>query len=137
MISEENQVMQKTRELCQTILDEPSMRELRQRIDAFMSDDKTRQEYENLVSKGQELQEKQQNAVALTGDEIADFEQNRDALLANPVARGYLDAQEGLHQVQKSIQKYVSKTLELGRMPTEDELESSSCGSGGCGCHGH
>ncbi len=130
--------MQKTRELCQTLLDEPGMRDIRQRIDAFMGDDDTRQQYESLVNKGQQLQEKQQNAIALTGEEISDFEQHRDKLLSNPVARGFLDAQEELHQVQKSIQKYVSKTLELGRMPTEDDLQGSCDGHGGCGCgHGH
>jgi len=35
----------------------------------------------------------------------------------NPVARGFLDAQESLHKIQDSIQQYVSKTLELGRVP--------------------
>jgi len=126
-------VMQKTRELCQTILDQPTMQAIRQRIDAFMGDDKTRSDYENLVNKGQALQEKQQNSVPLTGEEIADFEQHRDALLQNPVARGFLDAQDELHQVQKSVQHYVSKTLELGRLPTEDEVAGGSCGHG-CDC---
>jgi hypothetical protein len=31
----------------------------------------------------------------------------------------------------------VSKTLELGRVPTEEDLDSGGCGSG-CGCgHNH
>lgn len=126
-------VMQKTRELCQTILDQPTMQAVRQRIDAFMGDDKTRSDYESLVNKGQALQQKQQNSLALTGEEIADFEQHRDALLQNPVARGFMDAQEELHQVQKSVQHYVSRTLELGRLPTEEEV--AGCGHG-CNC-GH
>jgi len=133
---EETSVMQKTRELCQVILDEPNIRSIRERIDTFMEDEKTRAQYDGLVSKGQALQEKQQNATALTGEEIADFEQHRDALLKNPVARGFLDAQEELQQVQKTIQTYVSKTLELGRIPSEDELDGGCCGNSGCGC-GH
>ena len=52
----------------------------------------------------------------------------------NPVARGFLDAQDELHHVQQSIQQYVTKTLELGRMPTEEEMNGGgSCGHG-CGC---
>ena len=133
---EETPIIRKTRELCQTLLDEPSMQALRQRIDAFMGDDKVRAQYDGLLSKGQALQQKQQAAVALTGEEISDFEQHRDSLLKNPVARAFIDAQEELHQVRESIQKYVNKTLELGRLPSEEDLSEGCCGHDGCGC-GH
>jgi len=133
---EENPVTQKTRELCQAIVDLPNLRTARQHIDAFMADDKARAQYEALIAKGRALQEKQQNALPLDGTEIADFEKNRESLLANPVARGFLDAQEELHDLQHSIQKFVSKTLETGRVPTAEDLADSECdGHGGCGCH--
>jgi cell fate (sporulation/competence/biofilm development) regulator YlbF (YheA/YmcA/DUF963 family) len=131
---EESAITRKTRELCQMILDEPSMQALRQRIDTFMADEETRAQYDGLIAKGQALQEKQQRSVALTGEEISDFEQQRDSLLNNPVARGFLDAQQELHQVQESIQKYVSKTIELGRLPSEEELSAGCCGDHSCGC---
>jgi cell fate (sporulation/competence/biofilm development) regulator YlbF (YheA/YmcA/DUF963 family) len=134
---EETPVLQKTRELCQTILDQPNMQSIRQRIDTFMADDKTRAQYDGLMEKGQVLQQKQQQSLPLSGEEIADFEKHRDALLQNPVARNFLDAQEELHDVQHSVQQYVTKTLELGRLPTEEDLNSGGCGHG-CGCgHGH
>ena len=134
---EESPVMQKTRELCQTILDQPTMQSIRQRIDAFMGDEKTRTHYDDLVQKGQALQQKQQMSLALSGEEVSDFEKHRDALMQNPVARGFLDAQEELHHVQQSVQQYVNKTLELGRLPTDEEMSAGSCGHG-CGCdHGH
>jgi cell fate (sporulation/competence/biofilm development) regulator YlbF (YheA/YmcA/DUF963 family) len=134
MTIEETAITQKTRELCQMILDEPSMQALRQRIDSFMADEQTRAQYDALIAKGQALQQKQQQAITLTGEEISDFEQHRDSLLNNPVARGFLDAQQELHQVQESIQKYVSKTIELGRLPSEEELSGGCCGDHGCGC---
>jgi cell fate (sporulation/competence/biofilm development) regulator YlbF (YheA/YmcA/DUF963 family) len=134
---EETPVMQKTRELCQTILDQPNMQSIRRRIDAFMGDEKTRNHYDDLVQKGQALQQKQQMAIALTGEEIAEFEQHRDTLMKNPVARDFLDAQEELQQVQQTVHQYVNKTLELGRLPTEEEMGAGSCGHG-CGCgHSH
>ena len=132
---DETPVMQKTRELCQAILDQPGMQAIRQQIDAFMADAPSRSQYESLVNKGQVLQEKQQNALPLSGEEIADFEKHRDTVLRNPVARGFLDAQDELHKVQHSVQRYLTKTLELGRLPTQDELSGDSCGHG-CGC-GH
>jgi cell fate (sporulation/competence/biofilm development) regulator YlbF (YheA/YmcA/DUF963 family) len=101
-----------------------------------MGDSNSRSQYESLVNKGQALEQKQQNSMPLGQEEIADFEKHREALLQNPVARGFLDAQEELHQVQQTIHKYVNKTLELGRMPTEADLGGGECGSG-CGCHGH
>jgi cell fate (sporulation/competence/biofilm development) regulator YlbF (YheA/YmcA/DUF963 family) len=133
---EESPVIRKTKELCQTILEQPEIRSIRQRIDAFVGDEKTRAQYEGLVSKGQVLQQKQQQSLPLSGEEIADFEQERESLLSNPIARGFLDAQEELHQVQESIHKYVNKTLELGRLPSDEEMEASACGHGGCSC-GH
>jgi cell fate (sporulation/competence/biofilm development) regulator YlbF (YheA/YmcA/DUF963 family) len=133
---EETLIAQKTRELCQAILEEPSMISVRQRIDSFKADEKAREQYDGLVAKGQALQEKQQRAEALTGEEISDFEQQRDALLNNPVARGFIDAQQELHEVRESIQKYVNKTFELGRLPSEEELGEGCCNHGGCGC-GH
>ena len=126
--------MAKTRELCETILSEPGVASIRQRVDKFMADDKARGQYESVMTKGQALHEKQHKSLPLSGEEISDFEREREALLANPVSRGFLDAQEELHQLQESIQQSVAKTLELGRVPTADDLEGGPCGHG-CGCH--
>jgi len=132
---EESVVVQKTKELCQTILDQPEFQALRGRIDAFMADAATRGQYDSLMMKGQLLQEKQQAGLPLDGADISEFESLREGFLKNSVARGFLDAQEDLQKMQQSISSYVSKTFELGRVPEESDLESGgSCGSG-CGCH--
>jgi len=133
-ITEETPVLQKTKELCQTILDQPNMQSVRERIDAFMRDEKAQAQYQNLVTKGQALQEKEQTSVPLSREEISDFEKQREAVFNNPVARNFLDAQEELQNVQTTIHQYVNKTLELGRIPTDEDLGGGSCGHG-CGCH--
>jgi cell fate (sporulation/competence/biofilm development) regulator YlbF (YheA/YmcA/DUF963 family) len=132
--TENDAVVEKTRELCQAILDQPNMTSIRGRIDAFMADEKSQAQYESVVTKGKALHEKQQTVVPLSGEEIADFEKHRESLLSNPVARDFLDAQEELHQIQESIQKHVSKTLELGRMPNQEDFGDGSCGHHDCGC---
>ena len=124
----------KTRELCQTIIDQPEMISIRKRIDTFLSDPGARGQYETVVSKGQALQEKQARSQPLESAEIADFEKHRDALMQNSIARGFLDAQEELHAMQHSIQKSISKTIELGRIPIEADFDAGLCGDG-CGCH--
>jgi cell fate (sporulation/competence/biofilm development) regulator YlbF (YheA/YmcA/DUF963 family) len=133
---QETVVMMKARELCQTLVDEPQMQSIRKRIDTFMQDEDAKSQYDTIVSKGQALQEKQRNSLPLSGEEISDFETGRDALLGNPVARGFMDAQEELQEVRESIQKLITRTLELGRVPTEEDMES--CCDHGCGCgHSH
>jgi cell fate (sporulation/competence/biofilm development) regulator YlbF (YheA/YmcA/DUF963 family) len=126
----------KTNELCEAILEQLQAGGVRQRIDAFLTNDAARGQYESLMSRGQALQEKQQQGQTLEPAEISAFEQDRDALLRNPVASGFLDAQEEMHDLQHSVQKFVAKTIELGHLPSEDDLSEGSCGHG-CGCHGH
>jgi cell fate (sporulation/competence/biofilm development) regulator YlbF (YheA/YmcA/DUF963 family) len=130
-------VEQKTRELCEAIVEHLETGGIRQRIDTFLADASARGQYESLMSKGQSLQEKQQSGQTLEPAEISAFEQDRDALLKNPVATGFLDAQEEMHDLKHHVQKHVAKTIELGRIPATEELtEGGSCGQG-CGCHGH
>ena len=131
-------ITEKTRELCQAILDQPDMVAARESIQNFIADDKAKKQYEGLMAKGQALQQKQQRSEQLSGDEISAFEKEREALLENPVARGFLEAQEEMHHVHQSINQFVSKTLELGRMPTEADFESEGGCGDGCGCgHSH
>ena len=127
-------IEEKTRELCQAIIDQPEMISIRKRIDTFLADPGARGQYEAVMSQGQALQEKQARSEPLESAEIAGFEKHRDALMKNSIARGFLDAQEELHELQHLIQKSISKTIELGRIPTEGDFDNGSCGHG-CGCH--
>jgi cell fate (sporulation/competence/biofilm development) regulator YlbF (YheA/YmcA/DUF963 family) len=132
--TEENVITQKTRELCQAILEQPDVRAMRQKIDTFMANDQVRGQYDSLMVKGQMLQQKQQAGMPLDRAEIETFEQLRESFLSNPVAKGFLDAQEDMQKVQQTVSGYVTKTFELGRVPEETDLDSGSCGHG-CGCH--
>ena len=68
---------------------------------------------------------------------MAAFERERESLLSNPVASAFIDAQSELHEVRKSVEQHVALTLELGRLPTADDL-GGGCGcDSGCGCHEH
>jgi cell fate (sporulation/competence/biofilm development) regulator YlbF (YheA/YmcA/DUF963 family) len=124
----------KTNELCEAILEQLQTNGIRKRIDIFLADTAARGQYELLMSKGQALQEKQHHGQPLEPAEISAFEKDREALLKNPVASGFLDAQEEMHDLQHSVQKLVAKTIELGRLPVAADLEEGSCGHD-CGCH--
>ncbi len=131
----EDAIVQKTRELCETIVQQPQFQSIRQRVDAFLADAEAQSQYQCLSDLGQQLHDKQHQGQTLTSAEIAAFDRQRDIFARNAVARAFVEAQEEMHQLQQQISQYVSKTLELGAVPTAEDLaEGGSCGTG-CGCH--
>jgi cell fate (sporulation/competence/biofilm development) regulator YlbF (YheA/YmcA/DUF963 family) len=122
-------------ELCQALLDRPDFPDLRRRIDAFMVDEKVKYEYQMLNDSGAMLQQKQQQGMQISEEEIGRFEALRDSFLKNPVATEFLDAQQEMSRIQDSIMKHIQKTVELGRVPTvEDMNDGGCCNNHGCGC---
>ena len=126
-------VLDKTKELCGLIVTQPGFTSWKQRVDAFSGDLGAQMQYQNVMMKGDALNQKQQMGAPLSDDEISDFEKHREALLNNPVAKDFLDAQEEMHRLQRSVNDYVSKAFQLGRVPSAEDLQEGSCGSG-CGC---
>ena len=130
----ENIVIEKTRELCQTILDQPEYQAVRRQVDAFLSDETAQAAYQLLSEKGEYLQHKQAQNLPLDPEEIAAYETHREQFFGNPVARDFMGAQQAIHKMQETVAQHVAKTFELGRVPNADDFEAGSCGSG-CGCH--
>jgi cell fate (sporulation/competence/biofilm development) regulator YlbF (YheA/YmcA/DUF963 family) len=141
-LNDDSQVMVKTRDLCAAIANDSHFLGLTQKLEDFLNNDAARLQYQNVNQLGEELHHKQYSGIELTSREIRDFEEARDALLANDVARSYLEAQRELETLQKSVSKYLSLTIQLGHVPTADEIAAASsggccgggCGSGGGGC---
>ena len=89
------------------------------------------------LERGEELNQKQQAGVELADKEIKDFEGAREALMSNEIASEFMEAQQNLQTLQKTISKYVGMTLELGRVPEAKDMEEADgggCCGGGCGC---
>ncbi len=141
-LNDDSHVMVKTRDLCAAIASDSHFLGLTQKLEDFFNNDAARLQYQNVNQLGEELHHKQYSGIELTSREIRDFEEARDALLANDVARSYLEAQRELETLQKSVSKYLSLTIQLGHVPTADEIAAASsggccgggCGSGGGGC---
>jgi cell fate (sporulation/competence/biofilm development) regulator YlbF (YheA/YmcA/DUF963 family) len=131
----ENAVIEKTRELCQTILSQPEYQKVRSQVETFLSDEKAQEQYQTLSAKGEYLQHKQAQNLPLSGEEIAEYESHRESFFNNPVARDFVGAQQTIHKMQETVAQYVAKTFELGRIPNSEDFDSGSCGPS-CGC-GH
>ena len=134
IVAEESPVIVKTKELCAQIASDPSFLKLQANVERFLSDDSARLQYQSVHERGEELHHKQHAGVELGASEIRDFESARDALFENEVARDFLAAQRELETLQKEIAKYVGSTIELGRVPTAEDLEDK--GGGCCGGNG-
>ncbi|MCU0750629.1 MAG: YlbF family regulator [Akkermansiaceae bacterium] len=135
--AEESAVIVKTKELCAQIASDPTFLKLQQSVERFLNDDASRLQYQSVHERGEELHHKQHAGVELGAAEIREFEAAREALFENDIAREFLTAQQELERLQKEIGKYVGMTLELGRVPTADDIAQASgggcCGGGGGG----
>jgi cell fate (sporulation/competence/biofilm development) regulator YlbF (YheA/YmcA/DUF963 family) len=139
LLAETSSVMTKTRELCAAIASDAHFAKLQGDVERFLSDDGARLMYQTVHQRGEELHHKQHSGIKLAPAEIKEFEAARDALMNNQVAAAFLDAQDELESLQKTIGKYVNMTLELGHVPSAQEIAEAEkggcCGGGGCGCH--
>lgn len=132
--TKETPIMEKTRELCQTIVDQPRFAGLLKAMDVFMGDSVARGLYEEVCELQDRLVSKQNGGETLTDGEIDEFESKRDALMESSVAREFMESRQEIQTLQQTIGQYVSKTFDLGRVPMEEELASSGgCCGGGCG----
>ena len=132
IIDHDSTVIVKTREFCAQIARDPMFLKLQANVERFLNDDAARIQYQNVNVRGEDLNQKQHAGIQLGVSEIREFEAAREALLENDVAREFLDAQRELESLQKEIRKYIGMTLELGRVPTADDLVEVSHGGGGC-----
>ncbi len=130
IVAEDSAVIAKTRELCAHIASDPAFLKLQENVERFLTDDEARLQYQSVHERGEDLHQKQHAGIQLGATEIREFEAAREALFDNEIAREFFTAREQLEKLQKEISKYISMTLELGRVPTADELEES--GGGGC-----
>jgi len=133
MLAEDSQVMAKTKELCAAIAGDPEYRSLLDKVERFLDDEASKLQFQSVQERGQELQQKQNAGLRLSDGEINDFEAARDALMENAVASEFLAAQDSLQSVQAAIGKYVGLTLELGRVPSDDDFQDQGgcCSEGG------
>jgi cell fate (sporulation/competence/biofilm development) regulator YlbF (YheA/YmcA/DUF963 family) len=137
IVAEDSALIAKTRELCAHIASDPVFLKLQESVERFLNDDAARLQYQSVHERGEELHQKQHAGIQLGAAEIREFESAREALFDNEIAREFFVAREQLEKLQKQIGKYVGMTLELGRVPTADELTDSGggcCGGGGGGC---
>ncbi len=141
MIQSDSAIISKTLELCKAICGDEEFQTLHKNVEAFLSDDQARGAYQALHEKGAELQDKQRVGIEITAQEMTDFEISREQLFENKTVTAFVEAQQTLQSLQKTVNDYLSLTIEMGKVPTAEEVAEASqgggcCGGGSCGSGG-
>lgn len=132
---------EKIRELCEALADDDNVIAARRRVERFLSDSDATASYAKLVEKSEALQRQEMSGTPITEEDAKAFEDLRRSTLTEPAVQSFMEARGMLQEIESFIMAYVSRTLELGRVPSEKELTSGSGGGGGggcgegCGCH--
>jgi cell fate (sporulation/competence/biofilm development) regulator YlbF (YheA/YmcA/DUF963 family) len=128
----------KIRELCEALLEDDNVASARESIAGFMNNPAATAGYAKLAELSEQLQRKEMSGEAITEEEGQAFEDLRKATLSEPPVQAFMQARGMLQEIESFIMAYVSRTLELGRIPRENELMPQQSGGGcgeGCGCH--
>lgn len=125
-------------ELSSALLADPAYRQLRQMVDAFMTDKTAVRQYNSFVDHYEAIEEKEQQGLTVSDAEAEQFNQLESALYENDPIRRFLYAQNEFQKLQQTAARYLQLTLELDRIPTRDEVKhNGSCGCGGSCGSGH
>lgn len=140
MISDQSVIIEKTKDLCQSIVENEQYKSLMQSVETFLNDDEARLLYQTVHERSDELRNKQRSGVELGEAEIDAFKEVRGQMELNPIIMNFLAAQDELQEIQNTVGKFVGTSLELGRVPTQEDFAASEggccggSGGGGCGC---
>ncbi|MFT4638019.1 MAG: cell fate (sporulation/competence/biofilm development) regulator YlbF (YheA/YmcA/DUF963 family) [Verrucomicrobiales bacterium] len=129
----------KVRDLCEFIVNQPEFAADRGRIETFLEDTDAQKLFRAWQEKGQELHRMSHEGLQPNEEDQNEMDSLRQAVLANEVAAEFAGAEENMNTIFGTVTKLLQKTLQLGRVPTEADLDESGCcgggGGGGCGCN--
>ena len=130
-------IEEKIQELCEAIVADEEVKIAREHAEAFLADEDAVSLYRQMASLGRSLHQKQHNGEEPTPAEEREFNDLQNRCDAHPMIVAFTEAQQVLQGIAETVSGYVSKTLERGQVPTEEEVWGKSgggCGEG-CGCH--
>jgi cell fate (sporulation/competence/biofilm development) regulator YlbF (YheA/YmcA/DUF963 family) len=124
----------KALELCQFVLEQPEFQDSWNRIEAFLADPAAQGVYRAWQEASRDLAMREREGIPLTDHDLVAVEVRKEAVLENAVALGFAESEEILNGIFGTVTRLLQKTLQLGRVPTEEDLSEGSCCGGGCGC---
>lgn len=128
-------IQSKIVELCEVLVADDDVQSARLQAEAFLADDSAVSLYREMASLGRSLHQKQHQGEEPTREEIGRLNALQDRCEANTLVVGFLGAQELLGAVAETVNAFVGRSLESGRVPSIEEVTGEGgCGEN-CGCH--
>ncbi|MCF6313270.1 MAG: YlbF family regulator [Verrucomicrobiales bacterium] len=126
---------EKIQDLCETILADEEYCKNVACIEALLDDPSSKEVYVKFAQKGEEMHQKQHSGAEVTDADLDEYETLRKAADENSKVKNFMSAQNELNSLHQKVSKYISKTIENGKVPTEKEMNAKDgCCGGGCGC---
>ena len=73
MLTDNSQVMSKTKELCVAIAEDPEYKSLLEKVERFLEDDASKLQFQSIQERSHELGQKQQSGLELSAGEVEDL----------------------------------------------------------------
>lgn len=129
-------VLQHMEQVCHALMGQQVYKELRQMITDFACEDASVVQYEQFMELQQNIQQKEQQGIQPSTQEIDQLEHMELKIYENQVIRQFLYARREITKIHDAVSQYFVKAVELNRLPRREELSlKSGCGCGGnCGC---
>ncbi|MGK0185716.1 MAG: cell fate (sporulation/competence/biofilm development) regulator YlbF (YheA/YmcA/DUF963 family) [Verrucomicrobiales bacterium] len=126
--------------LCAAIVSDKETSAARAQAEAFLEDEQGVALYKELMNLGRSLHQLEANGEQPSPQDVARFEELRTQADGHDGINKFNAAQDHLQSIANMVNGYVTKTLQNGAIPTEEEMlaaEGGCCGGsggGGCGC---
>lgn len=123
--------------LCATIAADPEVQSAREAAESFLADEQAVSLYRDVMNLGRTLEQRHRSGVELEAADVSRFQLLQDQADQHEGIQSFMAAQDALQNVANTVNGFITKTLEKGRVPAMEEVtgEGGCCGGGGCGCH--
>ena len=134
-IKNNSELKEKLNDFCSFLNKIPQIDKLNQELDNFLTNEKNNELHEEALKWEEVIEQKQLDGQEILEEDLNAFKDIHSKLNAQNGAEEFFSAQENLLSFMDEITSYITISLQLGRVPNEDELESLKDESCGCGHH--
>jgi len=127
--------------LCAAIAADPEIQSARNAAETFLADEQAVSLYREVMTLGRSLEQRHRSGAELEPTDISRFQSLQDQADQHELIQSFMSAQDSLQTVASTVNGFITKTLEKGRVPALEEVMGSGggcCGGGGgggCGCN--
>lgn len=128
-------IEEQLQQLCQAIAADEEVQAARANAESFLSDESAVELYREVATMSHDLEKRHRAGAVITPAEVERFEDLQSQADSHAGIQSFQEAQQVLQRIASRVNAFVTKTLERGSVPSEEEMAASGgCGSG-CGCH--